>query len=206
VYLFYRFGRMLNRSNTASKIEVLNSFEESKEKLSERQLQIVKRLRNFKMFLKVLSVLMIAVNIYIHVQDEQVNRWLIRHHVTPLSSILERAALSVICLLLMVVLWVSVERYQKYVDASTNCKLKNLEKEESSEFDSLIKILGEQAIRRIKLKLCKEVILKLNRDSNMSVCTKERCTEEKKLLEDSYKIHNSFIRKVLEFKWCNVCS
>lgn len=104
------------------------------------------------------------------------------------------------------VLWFSVDRYRRYVEARTKDKLKSLEYQENSEFDALIKILGEQAIRRIKLKLCKDAILKLNRENSMGTCNKERCTEEKKLLEDSYQLHKNFIQRVLEFKWCDVCS
>ena len=105
------------------------------------------------------------------------NKWLIRQHLVPLGSIIERLALSGVSMLIMAMLWFSVGRYQRYVEASTKTKLKSLESEETSEFDGLIKILGEQAIRRIKLKLCKEAILKLSKENNRSGCTKERCTE-----------------------------
>lgn len=121
-------------------------------------------------------------------------------------SLGERLIVSFASVAVLGLLWYSTTRYQKYVEEKTKSKLKSLEYQETSEFDSLIKILGEQAIRRIKLKLCKDTILRLNREQNQAVCTKERCLEEKKLLQDSYQLNSLFIRRVTEFKWCDVCS
>ena len=65
----YWLGRFLNRSSTARKIEVLNSFESSKERLSGGQLRTINWLRKLKIFLKVLSALVGLVNLYVHLQS-----------------------------------------------------------------------------------------------------------------------------------------
>lgn len=70
VYLAYRLGRMLNRSSSARKIEVLNSFEESKERLSEKQQHTFTRLKRFKLFLKALCLMVVIANLYLHLQSD----------------------------------------------------------------------------------------------------------------------------------------
>jgi len=74
--------------------------------------------------------------------------------------------------LLLAVLWFSVGRYQQYVEASTRTKLSSLEYMEESEFDSLIKILGEQAVETIRNKLFHKNFRRSDREGTTAACTK----------------------------------
>jgi len=67
---------------------VLQSFEDSKERLSEGQQHALHRLTKLKLCLKVLIVFVATSNVYMHLRSDSVNRWLIRQKLVPLSSFL----------------------------------------------------------------------------------------------------------------------